>query len=142
MIKNIVALLFLLALTACSFPDTSQDKAAEEMAVDYLTAIKQGDFNRAFAYCSDEFFGSRDKDGWIQYFAEVKSQLGEVKTIKLKRHLIDERLTGRFFMFQFSNKYENGYGKEMITLIMKDEADGQVKIFGHKIDSSKLSKVN
>jgi len=128
-----------LFLNACSLPDTSQDESAEKMATEYLMAIKQGDFNRAFSICSDEFFQAQDRASWEKYFASVKSRLGELKTIKLKRKLIDERLTGRFYMFQFSNKYENGYANEMITLIMKDEAGGVVKLFGHKIESSKLN---
>lgn len=140
MMKKILLLGLTIILSACSLPDSSQDEVAEKMATDYLRAITQGDFSRAFSHCDEEFFASSDEDQWKAYYAEVKSQLGEIKNIKLKRHLIDERLTGRFFMFQFSNKYEQGYAREMITLIMKDDADGQVKIFGHKIESSKLKQ--
>ena len=59
----------------------------------------------------------------------------------LKHKLADDRLTGTFFMFQFATKYENGLGKVMITMIQKINTDEPLKIFGYKIDSSKLSGI-
>ena len=142
MLNRIFVLVIVLLLSACSLPDSSKDEASGDKAIAYIEAIRKGDYESAFSYCSDEFFRARDKEGWIEHFKYVKSLLGDLTKVKLKDKRIDDRLTGRFFMFQFANKYEKGLSKEIVTMIMKDGAGGEIKIFGHKIDSSKIPRLH
>jgi hypothetical protein len=70
----------------------------------------------------------------------VEETLGDIVVKKLKRKLADNRFSGRFYMFQFTNKYEKGLSKEMITLIEKINTNEPLRIYGHKYDSSKLPR--
>ena len=95
----LLAMFALLGLVGCSQAPSTTDAEARKMAEDFLHAIHTGDYNKAFSFCDEEFFSNRKNDEWIEYFTEIKQKLGEINNVKLKRHLIDDRLTGRFFPY-------------------------------------------
>ena len=134
--------LMITTLVGCGAQTFAPDEDANKMAEEYVTAVKAGDYDTAFTMVSDEFFSVRSKERWTEYYQAIKEHMGPVISVKLKRKHVDTRLTGQFYMYQFSIKHENGFTKEMITFIQRINSDDPLKVLAHKIDSSKLAKIN
>jgi len=128
-------------LSACQ-GNVASKQEGNDLAVKYLNATIAGNYDEAFSLVSEDFFQMRGKDTWTEYLNEVQKIMGPVISIKLSRSLVDDRFSGRFYMFQFSVKHENGFTTEMITMLQKINSKDPLKVFGHKIDSSKLKKLN
>jgi len=139
--KLILGFIAIAALTACQSNDPSND-FANKLADKFIDAVNNSKYDEAFTMVEPEFFGVRAKDQWIEYYDAVKKEMGPIISIKLSRSLTDNRLSGRFYMYQYSIKHENGFTKEMVTMIKKINNNDPLKIAGHKIDSSKLLKIN
>jgi len=80
----------------------------------------------------------RSKDGWQRLYASIDAKLGKVVRMDMKHKVADDRLTARFYMYQFNSKYENGLAKETVTMLQKFNSDEPFLIYAHKIESSKL----
>lgn len=141
--KKILPLLFLaffgLFAAGCE-SHGPKEQAAEKMGQDFLKAIQAGDYTTAFSYCDKEFFNTRAPDQWIEYFNDLKKTFGNFQSMHLKQKLTDNRYSGRFFMYQYATKYDNGLATEMVTMIEKINSKDPILIAGYKIDSSKLAQ--
>lgn len=140
-IKYTIILCATLLLIACQNKSFTNEEA-NSLAEKFITTVNEGNYEQAFAMVEPDFFSARPMDRWITYYDEIKKVMGPVVSVKLTQHLSDDRLSGRFYMYQFSIKHENGFTKEMVTMIQKINSDAPLKIAGHKIDSSKLMKLN
>ena len=140
--KTVLVGLLITLLVGCGAQTFAPDEDANKMAEEYLVAVKARDYDKAFTMVSDEFFSHRPKDSWMEYYQAISDHMGPVISVKLKRKHVDSRLTGQFYMYQFSIKHENGFTKEMVTFIQKINSDEPLKVLAHKIDSSKLAKIN
>lgn len=140
-IKIVVALLCSIILIACQGPQPTDDEA-RTLTRSFVDAVNAGEYEKAFNLVSPEFFQTRSRDRWIEYYDKIKETMGPVISVKLSRHLNDNRLSGRFYMYQYSIKHENGFTKEMVTMIQKINSNDPLTILSHKIDSSKLLKIN
>ena len=139
--RAFIATLAIILLTACQGQDPSKD-FAQKLARDFIDSVNSGNYDQAFQSTEDQFFAIRPRDRWIAYYKAIKNELGPVISIKLSQSLTDDRFSGRFYMYQFSIKHEKGFTKEMVTMIKKINSNDPLKISGHKIDSSKLRKIN
>ena len=143
--KRIVgSIIFLMSilLTGCEqgvVPETSE---ADAIARNFIKAIESKDYESMMAMVDDEFFGARSKQEWIAYLTEKDKIMGKMISYRLKTSTNDTRFSGTFYLYEYITKYENGLGKEIITMIHKINTNEPLKIFAYKIDSSKLQKLN
>ncbi len=138
-ICTVIAAVFL--LQACQGPVATNEEG-EALAVKYLTAMNEERYEDAFALVSKDFFNTRSKEERLTYHKQVQETMGPVVSVKLADHLVDNRFSGRFYMFKFAVRHENGISMEMITMIEKINSKDPLTIAGHKIESSKLKKLN
>ncbi len=131
----------LVLLSGCDSQEIASDADAQALATNYLNAVHNGEYEKAFQYCSDDFFNVRSKDGWQRLHRSVETKLGKIVRMDMKHKVADDRLTARFYMYQFNSKYENGLAKETVTMLQKFNSDEPFLIYAHKIESSKLSGI-
>jgi len=137
-------LLFLTSLTlwGCQAPSIPVE-VATEIATGFIEGTSSGDYEKAFKYVNKkEFFAVRDADQWKAYYDSIAKEMGPVISIKLSRHQADDRFSGRFYTYQFSIKHENGFTKEIVTLIQEINSDEDLKVFAHRVEGGKLAKIN
>lgn len=140
-IKGLLIVTLSIFLMACQGTSPSHGEG-NSLAIKYLTAVNDGHYDDAYALVSDDFFGSHSMDERKAYHDEIKKIMGPVVSVKLSEKLVDNRFSGRFYMFKFALKHENGISMEMVTMIDKINTDTPLKVFAHKIESSKLKKLN
>lgn len=134
-------LVLVMVLQACQ-GNVASNEEGEALALKYVTAVNDGKYEEAFALVSDDFFNRFPKDRRIEYYDKIKEIMGPIVSMKLSNSLVDDRFSGRFYMFQYSFKHENGITTEMVTMVQKINSKDPLKVFGHKVDSSKLKKLN
>ena len=144
--KNLVKFMMIclasIGLWACQAPAIPTD-IAKDVATKFINATTSGNYDEAFKYVDKkEFFAARSDDEWIKYYKAVSETMGPIVSIKLSRHQADDRFSGRFYTFQYSIKHENGFTKEIVTLIQQINTDKDLKIFAHRIEGGKLAKIN
>jgi len=131
----------LLLLQACQ-GNVATNEEGGELSLKFATAINDGKYEEAFSLVSDGFFGSMTKAERIAYYEEIKKIMGPVKSVKLSSSLVDDRFSGRFYMFRYAFQHENGISMEMVTMLQKINSKEPLKVFAHKVESSKLKKLN
>lgn len=141
LMRTCVLIVSMIILQACQ-GNVASNEAGQALALKYVTAINDGKYEEAFKLVSDDFFNRFPKDERIEYYQKVKEIMGPIKSMKLSRSLVDDRFSGRFYMFQYSFKHENGITTEMVTMLQKINSKEPLKVFGHKVESSKLKKLN
>jgi len=140
---RIIALLILSwSLIACGPQKVGSDEDANAMAEKFVRAVHTANYDEAFSLVSDEFYAPRPRDKWIAYYKAIDEVMGPVVSVKLVRKHEDDRFSGRFYVYEFSIKHENGFTKDMITFVQKINTEAPLQVLAHKIDSSKLAKVN
>lgn len=135
---RVISLLAGLLMIGCSTYEGASDDEAAKLANDFLMAVQQEDFDKAFSMVDEEFFQARSRQAWISYYKNVNEVLGKRTGGKLKQKNTGDRYTGTFHMYQFAMQYEKGLSRETLTMIQKINSDAPLKIFGHRLESSKL----
>jgi len=128
----------LISLSGCDSQKVATDEEAQALATSYLSAVHNGEYDKAFQFCSDDFFNVRSQDGWKRFYTSIDAKLGKIVRMDMKDKVADDRLTARFYMYQFNSKYENGLAKETVTMLQKFNSQEPFMIYAHKIESSKL----
>jgi len=141
LVRICMLLVLVMVLQACQ-GNVASNEEGEALALKYVTAVNDGKYEEAFALVSDDFFNRFPKDRRIEYYDKIKEIMGPIVSMKLSNSLVDDRFSGRFYMFQYSFKHENGITTEMVTMVQKINSKDPLKVFGHKVDSSKLKKLN
>ena len=131
----------LILLQGCQ-GDVATSEAGAELSLKFATAINDGKYEEAFDLVDEGFFNQISKDERIAYYEEIKKIMGPVKSVKLSSKLVDDRFSGRFYMFRYAFKHENGISMEMITMLQKINSKDPLRVFAHKVESSKLKKLN
>jgi len=140
--KVIVVFAAIVTLWGCQAPSISKD-VAKEIADKFINATSSGNYEEAFKHVNKkEFFAMRSDDRWIAYYDAISKEMGPIVSIKLSRHQADDRFSGRFYTFQYSIKHENGFTKEIVTMIQQINTDEELKVFAHRIEGGRLSKIN
>jgi len=140
--KLMFTLVLSLALLGCTSQTFAPEEDANKMAELFIQSVNAKDYDAAFALVSDDFYSYRGKEQWTAYYQEIAEHMGPVISVKQTRKHVDSRLTGQFYMYQFSIKRETGFTKEMVTFIQKINTNEPLKVLAHKIESSHLSKIN
>lgn len=141
LVRICMLLVLVVVLQACQGKVASNEEG-EALALKYVTAVNNSKYEEAFALVSDDFFNRFPKDMRIEYYDKIKEIMGPIVSMKLSNSLVDDRFSGRFYMFQYSFKHENGITTEMVTMVQKINSKDPLKVFGHKVESSKLKKLN
>ncbi len=139
--KSLSVLALTFSLIACQ-GEVPSNEEANALALKFVNAVNEGKYTDAFALAGQDYFNARPQERWEEYYAAIQEAMGPVISVKLARKLTDNRLSGRFYIYQFSIKHENGFTKEMVTMIQRINNDDPLRINAHKIDSSKLLKIN
>ncbi|MDH5257518.1 MAG: hypothetical protein OEX07_05905 [Gammaproteobacteria bacterium] len=140
--KVLLICLTSITLWSCQAPAISTD-VAKEISSAFIEATTSGNYQEAFKYVNPkEFFSARSDDRWAAYYDAISKEMGPVVSIKLSRHQADDRFSGRFYTFQYSIKHENGFTKEIVTLIQEINSKDDLKIFAHRIEGGRLAKIN
>lgn len=132
---------FVVFLQACQ-GDVATNEEGGALSLKFTTAINDGKYDEAFSMVDDGFFNQISKSERIAYYEEIKKIMGPVKSVKLSSSLVDDRFSGRFYMFRYAFKHENGISMEMVTMLQKINSKEPLRVFAHKVDSSKLKKLN
>ena len=114
---------------------------AQKIADEFYKSLHDRKYEEAFSLVNADFFGPRTKEEWVTYFDKINDTLGPMESYKLKEPHVSTRLSGTFFIFEYRGKYEHGLGKELITLIHEINSDDPLRIWGYKIESSKLPEM-
>ena len=130
-----LGLLFSFLLAGCS--KEVEEEAVVPIVNEFFSAIKQKDYDKAMTFYSDDFFNMRSHDDWRAYLQEVQGKLGDLQQVKLKRKQTSTVLSGRRFIFIFSNQYEKARTKETVIFFQQVTSD-DIKIQVHKIESKAL----
>lgn len=146
MMKAWVKLFFVcivsVTVVACQAPAISKD-VAKEISDGFIMATTSGNYDEAFKYVNPkEFFTARVDSEWKAYYDAISKEMGPIVSIKLSRQQADDRFSGRFYTFQYSIKHENGFTKEIVTLIQEINSDADLKVFAHRIEGGRLAKIN
>lgn len=129
-------------LWSCQAPAIPKD-VAEDISGNFIKATTSGNYAEAFKLVNPkEFFTARSDDRWIAYYDAIAKEMGPVVSIKLTRHQAEDRFSGRFYTYQYSIKHENGFTKEIVTMIQEINSNADLKIFAHRIEGGKLAKIN
>ncbi|MDH5544319.1 MAG: hypothetical protein OEZ43_01935 [Gammaproteobacteria bacterium] len=132
-----------LVLGACNNTPPPEDAVADKLAKDFMQALQAQDYETLYSLVNDEFFSVKGRSEWDKYFQDVSGIMGKMESFRLKNKLNDMRFSGQFYMYEYVTKYENGLGKEMITIIHKINTGNEpLRIFSYKMDSSKLAKLH
>lgn len=144
-VKNVIKISLICAvfflLQGCQ-GDVATNEAGGELSLKFATAINDGKYEEAFSMVDEGFFSQISKEERIAYYEEIKKIMGPVKSVKLSSSLVDDRFSGRFYMFHYAFKHENGISMEMVTMLQKINSKDPLRVFAHKVESSKLKKLN
>ncbi|MDH3325845.1 MAG: hypothetical protein OEM38_03905 [Gammaproteobacteria bacterium] len=144
--KNL-ARVFIVCLTSfslwsCQAPAIPKD-VAKDISDSFIKATTSGKYPEAFKLVNQkEFFTARSDDQWIAYYDAISKELGPVVSIKLSHEQADDRFSGRFYTYVYSIKHENGFTKEIVTLVQEINSNADLKIFAHRVEGGKLRKIN
>ncbi len=132
-IAHVMAMALLVSIiAACSGP-VPGDSAVERLGVEFFSALKAKDFERALDHYAPEFFQSRPREQWQARLQAVQQKLGDMQSFELRRKQVDVRYTGTFFIYEYSVVYANEKSWETVTFFVHVNGEQPVKVFGHQI---------
>lgn len=140
-VRICLSLVLVVFLYACQGNVATNEEGAA-LSLDFATKINEGKYEEAYSLVSDDFFDRISKDDRTEYYQEIKKIMGPVVSVKLSSKLVDDRFSGRFYMFRYAFRHENGISMEMVTMLQKINSNEPLKVFAHKVESSKLKKLN
>lgn len=121
-----------LIIGACSGPVPS-DSAVEQLGLEFFSALKAKDYERALDYYSPDFFNGRPREEWKAHLQDIQRKLGDLQSFELRRKQVDVRYTGTFFIYEYSVAYAHEKSWETITFFVHVSGQQPVKVFGHQI---------
>ncbi len=140
--KKILLIIIMLMLAACTTGGAVNPGQANKLSAAFMEALKNHDYDTALSMVDKDFFIARARDEWVAYFEQVKNVMGERQNLRVKSSINDAKYSGNFYMYEFVSTYENGLGKELLTLVQKINSDDPPRVFAYRFDSSKIPKLN
>lgn len=131
-VRALVVALVMMTLGACTNTAPS-DSAVEQLGVEFFSALKAKDFERALDYYSPDFFNGRPREEWKAHLQAIQQKLGDMQSFALRRQQVDVRYTGTFYIYEYSVTYANEKSWETVTFFIHVSGDQPVKVFGHQI---------
>ena len=132
MARVMAAALLISILAACS-ENVPSDSAVEQLGVEFFSALKAKDYERALDYYSPDFFNGRPREEWKAHLQAIQQKLGDMQSFSLRRKQVDVRYTGTFFIYEYSVAYANEKSWETVTFFIHVSGQQPVKVFGHQI---------
>ena len=132
MVSALAAALLIAVIGACTGPVPS-NAAVEQLGVEFFTALKAKDFERALDSYAPEFFEGRPREPWKAHLQAIQEKLGDLQSFELKRKQVDMRYSGTFFIYEYSVVYANEKSWETVTFFIHVSGEQAVKVFGHQI---------
>ena len=132
MARVMAAVLLISVIGACSGPVPS-DSAVEQLGLEFFSALKAKDYERALDYYSPDFFNGRPREEWKAHLQAIQQKLGDIQSFELRRKQVDVRYTGTFFIYEYSVVYANEKSWETVTFFIHVSGQQAVKVFGHQI---------
>jgi len=130
--RAMLAVLAMITIGACTNTAPS-DAAVEKLGVEFFTALKAKDFERALDYYAPEFFQGRPREEWKAHLQAIQQKLGDLQSFDLRRQQVDARYTGTFYIYEYSVVYANEKSWETVTFFIHVSGEQPVKVFGHQI---------
>ena len=127
-----LAALVIMFLSACTNSAPS-DSAVEQLGVEFFSALKAKDYERALDYYSPDFFNGRPREEWKAHLQAIQQKLGDLQSFELRRKQTDIRYTGTFYIYEYSVAYANEKSWETVTFFIPVSGEQPVKVFGHQI---------
>lgn len=127
-----LAALVVLFMGACTNSAPS-DSAVEQLGVEFFSALKAKDYERALDYYSPDFFNGRPREEWKAHLQAIQQKLGDLQSFELRRKQTDIRYTGTFYIYEYSVAYANEKSWETVTFFIHVSGEQPVKVFGHQI---------
>ncbi len=140
--KRILFIIIMLMLASCTTGGSVDPEQANKLSVVFMEALKNQDYDTALDMADEDFFAVRTREEWRAYFGQINAVMGERQTLKVKTAMNDAKYSGNFYMFEYVTKYENGLGKEKLTLAQMINSDDPPRVFTYRFESSKLPKLN
>lgn len=139
-LKSFIFKVFLISglvwsLVACT-QEATEDQVTP-MAEEYFATLQANDFEKLLTFYHPDFFNLHSAPEWIARLENIREQLGQIQSVKLKQSQVNTVLTGRRFIYEYSVKYEKGFAKEMV-LFFQEINQQDIKVQMHKIDSKLL----
>ncbi len=133
----LIGLTFNFVLMGCS--KEVEGEVVLPMANEFFTAIQDKNYDKALTFYSDDFFNLQTPEDWRAHLQEIQEKLGGLQKVKLKLQQTNTVLSGRRFIFIFTNQYEKARSKETVIFFQQVRSD-DIKIQVHKIESEALRK--
>lgn len=130
--RAMLAAFIMVTISACT-NSVPSDGAVEKLGVEFYSALKAKDFERALDYYSPDFFNGRPREQWKAHLQAIQQKLGDVQSFDLRRKQVDVRYTGTFFIYEYSVVYANEKSWETVTFFIHVSGEQPVKVFGHQI---------
>jgi len=131
----LTATVFSFVLAGCS--KEVEGEVVLPLANEFFVAIQDKDYDKALTFYSDDFFNLMSRESWRDNLKEVQEKLGPLERIKLKLQETNTVLSGRRFIFIFTNHYEKARTKETV-IFFQHVSNEDIKIQVHKIESKAL----
>jgi len=128
----LLAVLIIATISACTNTAPS-DAAVEKLGVEFYSALKAKDFERALDFYAPDFFNGRPREEWKAHLQTIQQKLGDLQSFELRRQQVDVRYTGTFYIYEYSVAYANEKSWETVTFFIHVSGDQPVKVFGHQI---------
>ena len=125
-----------LLMSACVDSGPPIDVVAQQ-ADEYMEALKNHDYDKAFSFYSPEFFTTRPREAWRDYLKNAADKLGPMKSFRLAHKRKDTRFSGIFYVFVYKTEYANDNAHETVTFVYPIDSK-ELKIFAHHIDAGVL----
>ena len=101
--------------------DEAQISPADDIVEKMHQAIQQEHWDDAMDLYDDSFFKTHNHTEWKQQLATLTQGLGKLKKIKPTFQQNNPRLGGKYFLYGFQLKYDNGTIKETISVFKSDK---------------------
>ncbi len=131
----LTGLVFSFALTGCS--KEVEGEIVLPIANEFFAALQEKNYDKAMTFYSDDFFNLMSREHWLTNLQDIQKKLGDLETVKLKTQLTNTVLSGRRFIFIYTNHYEKARTKETV-IFFQHVSNEDIKIQVHKIESKAL----
>jgi hypothetical protein len=130
----IISLLCIAALAPNSFAQAPKEKAAEQVAEQWLAIVDSGDYARSWQESASIFRSSVTEQQWTQLVKSVRSPLGQVVSRKLASAHYTTQLPGvpdgQYVVVQFNTSFEHKKSAVETVTPMLDK-DGKWRVSGY-----------
>ena len=136
--KKIIIGFIAIFLISCSGQKGPSKDDVVLLMNEYFEKVKQNDFSLVETYYSETFYENTNKEKWEELYNKVHSVLGELISVELEswnmRAVLATSGSGKYFIFVYKNKYENGDVIETINIFIPRN-ENVIKINGHNYNS-------